>query len=152
MQNQPESLQDQLLSTLNDSKGNSKNINSHDIQRIVAYTIQDIEKNKRLKFSTDQTLEEIMKRCEKNSPNLQNNKKKNNINNDINIENPDSIQSIISKHQTVLKEIQDRLHHDVEMAVQQLGLIVQTKNDPVSDDENDFFVEEVPQATIIRHK
>lgn len=152
MQNQPESLQDQLLSTLNDSKGNSKNINSQDIQRIVTNTIQDIEKNKRLKFSTDQTLEEIMKRCEKNSPNLQNNKKKNNINNDINIENPDSIQSILSKHQTVLKEIQDRLHHDVEMAVQQLGLIVQTKNDPVSDDENDFFVEEVPQATIIRHK
>lgn len=145
------SLQEQLLLTLSNSKGNSNNVNSMDIKRIVANTIQEIEKNKLLKLSTDQTLEEIRKRCEKNSPNSQINRKKNTLNSDINIENAESTQAMIAKHQIALKEIQDRLHHDVEMAIQQLGLI-QTKDENISDDENDFFVEEIPQAKIIRHK
>lgn len=145
------SLQEQLLLTLSNSKGNSNNVNSMDIKRIVANTIQEIENNKQLKLSTDQTLEEIRKRCEKNSPNSQINRKKNTLNSDINVENAESTQAIIAKHQIALKEIQDRLHHDVEMAIQQLGLI-QTKDENISDDENDFFVEEIPQAKIIRHK
>lgn len=151
MQNDSDSLQDKLLLVLNNSKGNSQNINSVDIKKIVANAIQEIEKNKQLKFPTDQTLEEIKKRCEKNSPNSQINKKKTQLQNSIQIQNPDSTEEVLSKHQIILKEMQDRLHHDVDMAIQQLGLIDQN-NDIASDDENDFFVEEVPQATIIRHK
>ncbi|OHT02804.1 hypothetical protein TRFO_29932 [Tritrichomonas foetus] len=145
------SLQDELLSTLTRSKGYSRNDNATGIKFVVEKTKSEIENNKNIHLPTNQMAEEIIKRCEKNARNRKSNNK--NINNqNVDVNNPDSIQVALDRHQKLLQEMQDRLHHGVDVAVQQLGLEIVDDEQDILDEDDDFFVEEIPQATIIRHK
>ena len=59
----PKNLQDELLENLTKSKGRSMNVNSQDIKKVVEETMKLIENDKNEKRSTDQKIEEIIKRC-----------------------------------------------------------------------------------------
>ena len=145
----PKNLQDELLENLTKSKGRSMNVNSQDIKKVVEETMKLIENDKNEKRSTDQKIEEIIKRCEKNSK-LKNSSKTMNFQSKVNVENDEEVQNALSKHQNTLKEMQNRLHHGVDVALNELGLILDDND--LSIEENEFYIEEIPQATIIRHK
>lgn len=147
------SLQNDLKNALATMKIDSArtSYNPDQARKTVEDTIRQIELNQQINVSNDQALDEIKKRCQKYAKSIQLNRPKNAKNQEINCEDSDSIIAILTKHQTMVNEIQDRLHHDVEMSIQQLGLIQNSEG--MNDDlEDDFYVEEIPQATIIRHK
>ena len=147
------SLQNDLKNALTTMKidPSRASYNPDQARKTVEDTIRQIELNQQINVSNDQALDEIKKRCQKYVKNSQLNRPKNAMNQEINCDDSDSIIAILTKHQTMVNEIQDRLHHDVEMSIQQLGLIQNSEG--VNDDiEDDFYVEEIPQATIIRHK
>ena len=153
-----DSLQEKLLLALQSSKSNAVNTQARSLKPYMVNAMEEIRLNQGLKFAPDQLLKEILRRCVKNAGNnpiTAGNAKKLSID----VQNESSVNDLLAKHQRIVSDVQDRIQHDVELAMKHIGLSAVEKKVTVQmpvnvdEDDDDFFVEEAPPLpTIIRHK
>ena len=154
-----ESLQEKLCIAFQNAKSNVVNSNARPIKPHLLNAIEEIKLNQSLKFMPDQLLKEITRRCIKNAgsnPITSGGSKKLSVD----VQDEAAVDRLLAKHQQIMSEVKDRIHHDVELAMKQIGLQTLAEKQTVAkvvskvdDDDDDFFVEEAPPLpTIIRHK
>ena len=153
---QGESLQERLLSVLSNSEENMVSSKARNIRPYILNAMQEIRLNQQMKYMPDQLLKEVQRRCVKNAGD-------NPITNgridklEIDVKDDKSIDELLNRHQKIANEIQARIQHDVELAITQMGIkpaAPQKISAPVEeeDDGDDFYVEEIAEARVIRHK
>lgn len=153
---QGESLQERLLSVLSNSDENVVSSKARNIRPYILNAMQEIRLNQQIKYMPDQLLKEVQRRCIKNAGN-------NPITNgkteklEIDAKDEKSIDELLNRHQKITSEIQARISHDIELAITQMGIkpaAQQKIGAPIEeeDDDDDFYVEEIAEARVIRHK
>jgi hypothetical protein len=118
----------------------------------LAECIEILEQSNAGNIRADDLVAEIQTRCVRNAgsnPITQQQSQKSSV-------FPGNKQAIVrmaEKHREVIAAIQDRIQHDVELALQTLGVFSSpAQADEIDDDGDDFFVEDAPKAAITRHK
>ena len=153
---QGESLQERLLSVLSNSEENMVSSKARNIRPYILNAMQEIRLNQQMKYMPDQLLKEVQRRCVKNAgDNPITNGKIDKL--EIDVKDDKSIDELLNRHQKIANEIQARIQHDVELAITQMGIkpaAPQKISAPVEeeDDGDDFYVEEIAEARVIRHK
>jgi hypothetical protein len=102
-------------------------------------------------LTADEFLKEIQSRCAKNAGSVpiprQSSQKASAM-----LGNSQAQLQMEQHHREAIAAIQDRIHHDIELAIQHLGLAPKSKQEDDHDDDDEFFVEEITNAAVIRHK
>lgn len=149
-----ESLQQKLLNTLSNSTDNAITSKARNIRPFILNAMQEIKLNQAIKYMPDQLLKEIQRRCIKNAgDNPITNGKTETV--DVDLKDDTSISRLLHRHEKISHEIQARIHHDIELAITQIGIkpASSSQNIPMEEeDDEDFYVEEVADARVIRHK
>lgn len=152
---QGESLQERLLNVLSNSEENVVSSKARNIRPYILNAMQEIRLNQQIKYMPDQLLKEVQRRCVKNAgDNPITNGKTEKL--EIDVKDEKAIDELLNRHQTIAKEIKARIQHDMELAITQMGIKPATQQKiavPVEEeDDDDFYVEEIAEARVIRHK
>jgi hypothetical protein len=146
-------MQKHLLSVLQSASENTVSDNPRTIRPYLLTCMESLEEGQKAKFKPDQLLAEIQGRCARNAgsnPITQTKTPKAKI-------SAEDAGAIQERHAGLITEIQDRIHHDIELAIDSLGLKPEqlkraADDDNAEEESDDFFVEEAPKAAVIRHK
>lgn len=158
-------MQDKLLASYQQSSDNMLNSKAKVIRPYIFTTIEDIQSNKQISASQQNILKDIQSRCRKYTG--QNSKKGRKTKKSTSqIVDVTEVDNIMARHQEVLSSIKSRIERDIEVAIKQINLSEVLTNptskpnpnavhfksaQDVESDDDEFFVEEAPQAAIIRH-
>jgi hypothetical protein len=126
------------------------NFKARVLKKWIGQAIDDLQTNMSKTRAPNEILEDIQERCAKNAgQNPISGGKNRTVAVGI-----DDVEDRLQNHRKIISKIHDVIRHDVDMAMVQLDLVtyVPFTNQNEGDEDEDFFVEEIPQADIIRHK
>jgi hypothetical protein len=145
-------MQRHLLSVLQNASENTVSNNPRTIRPYLITCMESLEEGQKATFKPDQLLAEIQSRCARNAgsnPITQTKTPKAQI-------SAEGAGAVQQRHAELIAEIQDRIHHDIELAIDSLGLkpeqLTEAAEAHPEEESDDFFIEDAPTAAVIRHK
>jgi hypothetical protein len=145
-------MQGHFLSALQNASENAVSDNARTIRPYLITCMESLEEGQKARFKPDQLLAEIQSRCARNAGSNPITRTKT-TKAQMSAEDAGAIQA---RHSGLIAEIQDRIHHDIELAIDRLGLkpeqLKEAAHTHAEEESDDFFVEVAPTAAVIRHK